>query len=94
MADFTEAHVSGLALPTAHGAPAAPETLGRAAGQERTGVTWRRQDQARHRAGGWAQHGASVARISSRTLPNSVASLHFPSTDTDFSPFFTSRQTW
>lgn len=41
-----------------------------------------------------AQHWASVAFISSSKLPSSAASLHFPSTETDFSPFFTRRQTW
>lgn len=41
-----------------------------------------------------AQHWASVAFSSSSKLPSSAASLHFPSTDTDLSPFFTRRQTW
>lgn len=41
-----------------------------------------------------AQHWARVAFISSSKLLSSVESLHFPSTDTDFSPFFTRRQTW
>lgn len=49
---------------------------------------------------GWAglagssQHLASVAFISSNKLLSSVESLHFPSTETEFSPFFTRRQTW
>lgn len=38
-------------------------------------------------AAGWAQHLASVAFISSSKLLSSVESLHFPSTDTDFSPW-------
>lgn len=44
--------------------------------------------------GGGTQHVASVSFISSSRLLSSVGSLHFPSTDTDFSPFFTRRQTW
>lgn len=41
-----------------------------------------------------AQHWASVPLSSSSRLPSMAASLHFPSTDTERSPFFTSRQTW
>lgn len=36
--------------------------------------------------GGGTQHVASVSFISSSRLLSSVGSLHFPSTDTDFSP--------
>lgn len=43
--------------------------------------------------GSVTQHWASMVFISSSRLLSSVASLHFPSTDTELSPFFTSRQT-
>lgn len=44
--------------------------------------------------GSGLQHWTRVDFISSNRLLSSVASLHFPSTDTELSPFFTSRQTW
>lgn len=39
------------------------------------------------------QHLDNVSFISSNRLLSRVGSLHFPSMETEFSPFFTSRQT-
>lgn len=88
------------ALPEGGGLSASPQRVQRVKVEMRTGYI----NATRHLAGptgaprpgeaAAAQHWASVAFISSSRLLSSAASLHFPSTDTDFSPFFTRRQTW
>ena len=86
---------------TVHRAPqpaprAASGLLAEEMGRGKVGTPTRRVSTACHLAtragaggggGGRAQHSASVAFISASRLLSSVASLHFPSTDTDFSPW-------